>query len=354
MIPPILLLFYSISVFIFDHWLQRKKKIAVQITSVFGAIKATKSQNIGFSILLFIGVFSSVIYFQMTIGLDGLLADDLDNVRIDGRKGYGWFALASISLVTVPAIFLLSNLNLRRGKMTFLTITVISFISLLLIGNRGPAFEVIVIAIVLYYAKVHGGLNFFKMTAVGGILLAMLGSLNLFRQGDEYALELLALKTVWRPYVNIDNFNEVSSYFSVNRPLNGYGYLMDLMVVAPGNQENFGTWFKTVAGMDFTGGGVTVTYAGEILSNFGIYFLPPIALMYFLVIFILDKLKFEKTMSSLGFTHSAVLAITAKSFVSSGLVSPLLYTYVPMFAALIIGSVLSAIVKMWRRPLITA
>jgi hypothetical protein len=212
-------------------------------------------------------------------------------------------------------------------------ILTLSVFFLLLIGNRGPALELIVLFIFLFHMSRHGKVSFYLLFIYAVVLIFFLGLLNLYRQGDQFDLQLLLLKSLWRPYVNIDNFNLVLGYFKEFSIPVGKGYLIDISVLSPGYQPNFGTWFKEAAGLEFTGGGVTVTYAGEIVSNFGVDFLFAISFIYFAFIYMVSSFL-KKRFSMYYFIVLLVSSITIKSIVSSGLVSPIIYVFVPFLFVL--------------------
>lgn len=334
-LPLVLLFIYSALTVFLDKFLRIRKKTPYLISVSNNSIHYDSAQKIVFYSLLAIGLLSAIVYFKLTIGLSNILSDSLDDIRIEGRRGYGWLALLSIAFITVPTIAILSTVQINKSKIRFFCISTISFLFLLLIGNRGPSFEILVTAVTIYQLKKHGKISFKKVIFISTTLIVLLGALNLIRQGDSYSTELLLLKSVWRPYVNIDNFNLIIEHFSSHQPLLGDGYLMDLSVITPGYQENFGTWFKNAAGLYFSGGGVTVTYAGEIVANAGIYMLIPLAILYFIAIYIIDGLINKHKQTAIRYTHAFSISITAKSIVSSGIVSPILYTYIPMTMVLV-------------------
>ncbi len=337
LIPSLLLFQFSLIVFILDFSLRKKKEKDLMFITYFNKIACNipKSMYVAAWIYWTIGISLVYIYFVLSIGWDNLFSEDLDNIRVEGRKGFGWMAILSIALITISSIYLfIVNVSKKRFFFTYI-ISIFSLLFLFLTGNRGPAFELLVILIVIYYMSEYGRVSFFKLIIFAILIIFMLGALNLFRQGDSFDWYLLFLKSLWRPYVNIDNFNFVFEYFNKHEILYGYGYWIDFAVLLPGYQPNFGLWFKDAAGLDFSGGSVTVTYAGEIIANFGFNLLFFFSTFYFLFIYFISLILSKKE-SIQSFILLVVSSLAIKGVVSSGLITPFLYVFVPFLIGFVL------------------
>jgi len=331
--PTLLLMQFSTIVFFIDKvsGVRKKNSVALRVELIHaGRMYSQLMLDVSFFYLC-IGLLLSVSYFSLTIGLDGFFSNDLDNIRTEGRKGYGWLALLAIAFVTVPSIYIVHVCLANKWYFVGTGAALLAFFFLLLIGNRGPSFEILIIFIFLFFLMKDGQVKLRYGLLILVAVALLLGLLSVLRQGGIVGIDIVLLKAVWRPYVNIDNLNKVVVFYSNVAPLMGGGYLMDLSVLAPGYQPNFGMWFKDAAGLVFSGGGVTVTYAGEIIANFGRYSLFVVSPLYFGLIYFLSIYTRSHGETAWSFTLVVIISLSLKAMVSSGLVSPILYIFIPFF-----------------------
>src|SRR5690606_10289162 len=110
--------------------------------------------------------------------------------------------------------------------------------------------------------------------------LALVMVLGVVRQGLDFNFESVYRQMLWRPFVNIQNLEWVVSFIpSEHDYFYGESMLIDLSVLLPGYQPNFGTYMKELMGKEFTGGSITVSFLGQLYADFGF-------LLSLLVIFI--------------------------------------------------------------------
>lgn len=313
------------------------------INKLISPINHTVSPNISLSyksppkyyvntawILFFAGTLGVLIFI---IKCGGILwfRSDFDDYRITARSGFGWLILPSIVFITYTSISLFSYYLIAKNKRILPTvIAIVGGLLLLQFGNRAPAFEIIVACGFIYCWHRWGKTPLLLIIVGGGILLFILGIMQILRQGITKDFMMILFQSIWRPFVNIQNFDLiVNSFPSRLRFLYGKSYLMDLAVIAPGYQINFGTWLKDQLGLDFTGGSVTVTYLGEFYANFGIYGALFGAFITGLSLSIIAKYCKRYYYDYSKYQSIFCISITCKSIVSSGIITPFLYIMLP-------------------------
>lgn len=281
-------------------------------------------------ILFFAGTLGVLIFI---IKCGGILwfKSDFDDYRISARAGVGWLVLPSIVFITYTSISLFSYyLILKNKKFLSIIIAIIGGLLLLQFGNRAPAFEIIVACGFIYCWYKWEKVPILLIASGCFLLLFLLGVMQVIRQGITKDFIMILFQSIWRPFVNIQNFDLiVNSFPSRLKYLYGKSYLMDFAVIAPGYQVNFGTWLKDQLGLDFTGGSVTVTYLGEFYANFGIYGALIGAFLTGLILNIVAKYCKKYYYDYSNYQTVLCITITCKSIVSSGIVTPFLYIMLP-------------------------
>lgn len=280
-------------------------------------------------LLYFIGLVGVFVFILKNGGIIWFRSD-FDDYRIAARAGIGWLVIISITFITYSSIALFTKYLFCRNLIFALFYAISGTLLVIQFGNRAPALEIIVACAFIYCWHKWQRIPILLLVGGGLSVLFLLGALQIYRQGIEATLLMLGLQTMWRPFVNIQNFDLIyKSVPSIIPYQNGNSLLMDLAVLAPGYQPNFGTWLKDALGLDFTGGSVTVTYLGEFYANFG--YLGSVFCSFtlgFILSLISNKLKrfyFVPSYYPLLFG----IAISAKAIVSSGLTSPILYLLIP-------------------------
>jgi len=280
-------------------------------------------------ILLLIGISGTIIFILKNNGIIWLRSD-FDDYRIVARAGLGWLVIISITFTTYSAIALFTKYLFCRNIVLALIFAVTGAFLVIQFGNRAPAFEIVVACSFIFcwhrWKKIP-----FVLLIIGGLsIFLLLGALQIFRQGIDADLIMLLLQSIWRPFVNIQNFNLI--YLSVPTVIpfqHGNSFLMDIAVLAPGYQPNFGTWLKDALGLDFTGGSVTITYLGEFYANFGyigsIFCSFTLGFILSLISYNLKHLYYEPSF----YPYLFGISITAKAIISSGIITPVIYVLIP-------------------------
>jgi len=88
--------------------------------------------------------------------------------------------------------------------------------------------------------------------------------------------------------------------------------------------------FKEELGLQFTGGSVTVTYLGEVFANFGVYGIVIVPALIGALLSLLSSALRRYRHYSMYLPLIAAFSMSSKAIVSSGLLTPALYTLVPM------------------------
>lgn len=296
--------------------------------------------KIPFYIIYFVGIVFSIAYALKTGGILWASAG-FDDARIVQRQGFGWLVLLGISFVTVGVLSLvIIFIASKKSLLMPLLLVGSGAIFLLLPGNRAPALELLVASSFFYCFFRWGKVP--VVVFITGLLFAAiaLAFLGLIRSGDVGDVQLAMLQAIWRPYVNLYNFQTVFDAFPLYLPYQlGGSFLTDLSVLAPGYQPNFGLWIKEQLNMNFAGGSVTVGFAGEMYANFGHV---GVYVGYFLFAFLLVWIskKLRNLTSSSWLLLRYVVAMTAKGIAVSGVVSPILYVAMPFLFAFGVGRLL--------------
>lgn len=103
--------------------------------------------------------------------------------------------------------------------------------------------------------------------------MTILMTLGIIRQGLNFDLESLLKQILWRPFTNIQNIEWITNYFpSTHDFFYGKSLLVDLSVLLPGYQPNFGTYIKELMGLYFSGGSLTLSFLGQAYIDFGYIF----------------------------------------------------------------------------------
>lgn len=255
------------------------------------------------------------------------LQDNFDDRRIELRKGSGWIAISGIAGSYVAAIALGIS-SFKKNKVVFyLPLLVIILLCSISFGNRAPGIDVLVMFLSFVWIRkfrrvstTHFAFAFFGMMAV-------VVSLGILRQGLALDSEMLAKQLLWRPFANIQNLEWLVSFVpEVKDYFYGKTFLIELLVLAPGYQPNFGTYMKELMGAEFSGGSITFGIMGMLYADFG-PILAPMAMLPIGYLFQKIYLKFSQRNSDLAVL--AILSISIKGIAVSGFVPVFIYTLGP-------------------------
>lgn len=272
------------------------------------------------------------LYFLYSSGDLLWLSGDFDDARIELRKGRGSLAVFGICSSFVAAVaWGIHGFQKCRYFSSSLGIFLMALCGAVY-GNRAPAIEILVIGFMFLWVRKFGKVKLVPMTVLALLMLLLVGILGLLRQGDEINWTGVFLKALWRPFVNLYNVQNIMDWVPERIPhFLGESYLIDLYVLLPGYQPNFGTYMKDAMGLVFTGGGVTVTFFGEMYSNFGIY----VAVGVFFVLGMFLQLLYELLSPRRELLPVLIIvAVSFKSMASSGVISPIIYLLLPSLLTL--------------------
>ncbi len=260
-----------------------------------------------------------------------------DDYRVEVRMGEGKFALLAIAFVTTGAWLTSVDLLFRQRRwLASWLVAGASAALLLLVGNRAPSADLLVVQLFLWCVFVWGRL---PAAVAGGAVVTLLLAIALLgavRQEGTANLDLVLSKALWRPFVNLQNLQLVVAAYPEQIAFERGGTMLrDLSVVLPGYQPNYGTWLKEALGLRFSGGGLTVTHLGEAFANFGWrgVVLVPLALGGALAVLGRVTRRWRRHAATLPLL--AAIAVTAKAMVSSGIVTPVLYVLAPLAVAFV-------------------
>lgn len=257
---------------------------------------------------------------------------NFEDTRVINRQGFGWLALSSTAFVMVPTLALLI-VNRANGKslIAYMAMVFLSFLILLLPGNRGPAMDLLVAAGFFYCFFRWRRVPVVPVLVGAFFIFIILSFLGVVRSGDLGDLEIALLKSIWRPYVNLFNFENIYTYFPDYVPFqHGFGYVIDFLVVLPGYQPNFGLWVKDALNFDFAGGSITLGFAGELYANFGEYGVYVGYFLFAVFLVFLSRLM-SRWQGDKFLVGRYVISMSVKAMAVSGIVSPVLYFFIPMF-----------------------
>ncbi|WP_127136076.1 O-antigen polymerase [Flagellimonas oceanensis] len=236
---------------------------------------------------LLILILGFLIFAYFTYRTGGLIifGDEIENARIEKRKGAGMVNVLFISFMLYGFLVLLLDNRISKG------IKAVSFIfvafALLSFGSRAPLIKLIVAMFlligVLSSKKFTIG-KYFQIGLFSILIVVVLGALRTNLKGDVGFIDLVLSRAGWRPFVNIQNLQRIFDFFPEQHPfLYGETYIYDLKILLPGHNPNFGTQLKEIMNWEFDGGSITPTFLGIGYINFGksAFFLYPLMYGFF-------------------------------------------------------------------------
>jgi len=304
-------------------------------------LQSTQTSKLILFIFLTIPILFAIYFLSLTNEFLWL-SDSFDDYRISLREGSGWIAIFGTSSAYFAAIYSCIYFSIRKNILLNTIAIIILSISAIVYGNRAPALEILVIGGIFlcyhFFGKIrpyHAIIGFFS-------IMTILMTLGIIRQGLNFDLESLLKQILWRPFTNIQNIEWITNYFpSTHDFFYGKSLLVDLSVLLPGYQPNFGTYIKELMGLYFSGGSLTLSFLGQAYIDFGYIFA---LILIFSFGFLLHRI-YRKTVLNPKFGIFLIISsIYAKSTVSSGLVSPFLYTFIPTIIFLFIYIVINLII----------
>jgi hypothetical protein len=288
--------------------------------------------------------------FIYIVGGVPVLSPDGEQARVDARAGLGYVVIAAIWLITFSTTAMVAHAYRSRGShhhLIWLPV-LISAIALAGLGNRAPVL-VLLIACgwVAYTAK--GTVPPWRFLVAGGAMaLLALVLFGILRGGDAPSVDLLG-RLQWQFYVNGSNLERLTQLIPDRVGyLWGESYLIDLAVLLPGSQPNFGTWLKETIGMQFPGGGITIGLLGELYANWGPIVAGTGALIAGYLFSLFRPALRLRQPSDAAFVVLGSLALGG--MIQSGVMSVLLYSVVPLVIVYAAGRAL----ELWSPSTVAA
>lgn len=241
----------------------RYKEIAIEKT-------ASNSFLLSGLIVFLIGI---IIFSYFTYKTGGVIifADEVENSRIEKRKGAGMINLLFVAFLLYGYLIIMLNRYLSKG-IKFLLFLPVAF-ALLSFGSRAPIIKLLLAVFLLHgiISNKKYSIKTFAILALGSLaIVVVLGSLRTNQaEGIEF-IRIMRFRAGWRPFVNIQNLQRIYDFFpEYHKHMYGYSYITELKIFLPGHNPNFGTYLKEVMNWEFEGGSITPTFLGIGYINFG-------------------------------------------------------------------------------------
>jgi len=212
--------------------------------------------------LIFVLAILLFAYFTYKTGGIIVLGSEIENARIERRKGAGMINLMFISFFLYGFLIVLLNKRISFGIKSVLFI--IAALALLSFGSRAPFIKLLLSSFLLMGVLNIRKYTFKKYAFIGIViigLIVLLGALRTNLKDGVDFLDLLVARMGWRPFVNIQNLQRIFEFFPAKHDfMYGYSYLVELKIFLPGHNPNFGTYLKDVMHWEFEGGSITPTF----------------------------------------------------------------------------------------------
>ena len=183
--------------------------------------------------------------------------------------------ISQLTILIVPMMYDLyfygkKNKIRTISKEELISLAVLACGTLLFSGFRAPVMSMAICLIVLIIQKNNiKNTHIIYMGALLVILVEILGMTRNMMSGVVNKGFIATMQTSL--IVNAINLKYVFNTFPSRVPFQrGYTYLINLLMLMPGPDQDFTLWLKDQIGISFAGGGVTPTIMGEFYINFGI------------------------------------------------------------------------------------
>lgn len=216
---------------------------------------------------------ASLVFFYFSIKTDGFIifGSEIENARIEKRKGSGMINLIFISFFLYSYLVLLLDRKVSKGIKIILFL--FAAFALISFGSRAPMIKLILAVFLVLGILSKKKISISKYIWIGTLAIGLVIVLGAFRtnlkEGVNF-LDLVVARAGWRPFVNIQNLQRIYEFFPEKHPfLYGYSYWIDLKIFLPGSNPNFGSHLKELMNWKFDGGSITPTFLGIGFINFG-------------------------------------------------------------------------------------
>lgn len=250
-------------------------------------------------------IFSKIIFILGVIGFSiniikvgtlPIFLTDLEQGRVEASLAISGYVRILVYLLIPSGIISFNNyLELKKRNTSFTTsflMWILSIVLLLTLGNRSPAFTIILISILIFIFN-NGSFKFsvFKLIKYGIptiiITLVFVGGIGAYRVINtpsmwnyvEYKPLLdqkkyfeLAMFSFFHYFsIGVNNFIDMLKVVPHIIPLQyGKTYVMPLMTILPGTQYTLDIQIKNALGQTYLGGGTIPSFLGEAYINFGL------------------------------------------------------------------------------------
>ncbi len=213
-----------------------------------------------------------MVAFLIQAGGVPVLSEEAEQVRVDTRYTLGFLVISARWMLTLGVATLVAYAYGARRAWRGPVWLVVCLGALLIatIGSRAPVL-LLIIAVGWVAVRSKATLPRWPLVLLGAVgAFVFLAVAAIFRAGEDLTLSLIMARMQWLAYVNATNLDRLLAFFPDSRGfLMGSSYVMDLSVLMPGHQPNFGEWLKQAMGLTFPGGGITIGLVGESYANWG-------------------------------------------------------------------------------------
>lgn len=200
-----------------------------------------------------------------------LLAGQLAEGRITAMSGNGLILrIAGMWLVSVLILFELRLKKIRISPWAYVG-AVIAVIMELFMGGRTQFIMLALIMLLMVNKRKYVSMT--KVMSFGLIAITFIIIYKIYRDASQYSSSFINVffEFVLREsYTGCININYMLDAFPYKHAFfEGYGYLINFIMLRPGPDLDFTLTLKEIIGINFSGGGIAPTILGELYVNFG-------------------------------------------------------------------------------------
>jgi oligosaccharide repeat unit polymerase len=223
--------------------------------------------------------------------------------------------LAAALLYGGPQVYLTP----KKERRLVLLALVVGLVMLLTGSRRYLLATLFYVILARHYLYRRVRLGWLFTLAVAGLIGINL--FEMFRDPNSATTVSFSTTAFYRFIIYISNFQKVFRTFDVSgNRMWGQTFIMDLLTIAPGKQQDYQSWLKDQTGLTFEGFGIPPTIVGDMFINFG-----TIGVVIGCFVFgsisrwIYDKLVIKEAFSGISIVYYALLIETMMKMLTSGL-----------------------------------
>lgn len=219
-------------------------------------------------ILLILSLIAQISFVLSNSAL--LFSNVISSGRIEATSGNG--LITYMSGLWSFAACLLIELYLKKTRIEpyIVFLIFVSAILSLVRGFKSALLNFIFIILLMYNKRKKIKLQVVVLSIIGIMMFIIL--YNYAREGKQISdLEKMIFSAITdESYVGYINLQYVVECFPKRHDfMYGYGYIINIIMLGPGEDLDFTLTLKQILGLDFSGGGVTPTILGEFYLNYG-------------------------------------------------------------------------------------